>query len=115
MTALLAGSAASFLRAQEQRCQIKRSLGDAGLEMKFLREIWQCLQPEPDRAVAIVCGSLGKFDDGDAEATIRRLWHRAIRLLRQTAIRAKLDRLTRELERTGRLTGDKVERLLGSR
>ena len=60
-TALLAGSAASFIRVQDQRCHLKRSLGDAGLEMKFLREVWQCLQREPDRAVAIICGSLGRI------------------------------------------------------
>ncbi len=38
-TALLAGSAASFIRVQDQRCHLKRSLGDAGLEMKFLHEV----------------------------------------------------------------------------
>jgi hypothetical protein len=81
-TTLLAGSAASFIRVQGQCCHLKRSFGDAGLEMKFLREVWQCLQREPDRAVAIICGSLGDYDDGDVEATTRRLWTGAVRILR---------------------------------
>jgi hypothetical protein len=111
-TALLAGLAANYVCAEARRGQIKRSHGGAGLEMKYLREIWQSLQPEPDRAIAIIFGSLGKFDDGDAEATTRRLWHRAVRLLRQPKLHGQLNRLARELKEKGRMTHDEIDRLL---
>src|SRR4051812_17214431 len=74
VTTLLAGSAASYIRVHDQRGHLKRSLGDTGLELRFLREVWQCLQREPDRAAAIICGCLGSYDDGDVEATALRLW-----------------------------------------
>ncbi len=111
-TTLLAGSAASFLRVESQRCPLKRSLGDAGLEMRFLREVWQCLQREPDRAVSLICGSLGAFDDGDVEATTLRLWRRAIHLLRQEPQADQLKRLARRLSEVRHLSGDQVSRLL---
>jgi hypothetical protein len=111
-TTLLAGSAASFIRVQDQRCHLKRSLGDAGLEMKFLREVWQCLQREPDRAVAIICGSLGAYDDGDIEATTRRLWNRAVRLLRQDVTYLHLKSLANQLATVKQMTGEELCRLL---
>ena len=111
-TALLAGSAASFIRVQDHRCHLKRSLGDAGLEMKFLREVWQCLQREPDRAVSIICGSLGDYDDGDVEATTRRLWNRAVRVLRQKPQYEQLKLLAKRLMAVKQMDGEEVHRLL---
>jgi hypothetical protein len=112
ISTLLAGSAASFIRVQDQRCHLKRSLGDAGLEMKFLREVWHCLQREPDRAVAIICGSLGAYDDGDVEATTQRLWHRAARLLRQPTHHQQLKCLAQRLSETRQMAGEDVYRFL---
>lgn len=110
-TTLLAGSAASFIRVQDQRCHLKRSLGDDGLEMKFLREVWQCLQREPDRAVAIICGSLGEYDDGDIEATTRLLWNRAVRLLRGDVAYQQLKSLANQLMTVKKMTGEEICRL----
>jgi hypothetical protein len=110
-TTLLAG-AASFIRVQDQRCHLRRSFGDAGLEIKFLREVWQCLQREPDRAAAIICGSLGEYDDGDVEATARRLWTRAVRLLRQKVQYQQLKSLATQLMTVKQMTGEEVCRLL---
>ena len=87
-------------------------MGEAGLEMKFLREVWQCLQREPDRAVAIICGSLGEYDDGDIEATTRRLWHRAVRLLRQDVPYLQLKSLAKRLMTVKQMTGEEICRLL---
>jgi hypothetical protein len=111
-TALLAGSAASFIRVQERRCHLKRSYGNAGLEMKFLREVWECLQREPDRAVAIICGSLGEYDDGDVQATTQRLWHRAVRVLRQEKHKQQLRLLATRLMEVKQMTGEEVRQLL---
>jgi hypothetical protein len=112
VTTLLAGSAASFIRVLGRRGHLKRSLGDAGLEMRFLREVWQCFQPEPDRAMAIICGSLGKYDDGDAEATFKRLWHRAVRILRQPQHDQQIKLLAKHLLCVKRMTGEEVHRLI---
>ncbi len=112
VTTLLAGSAASYIRVQDQRSQIKRSFGEAGLESKFLREVWQCVQREPDRAVAIIAGSLGAYDDGDVEATTIRLWRRAVRIFRQQAQYEQLELLASELTRSRELNGDKIRDLL---
>jgi hypothetical protein len=62
-TTLLAGSAASYIHVQDKRCRLKRSFGEAGLEMKFLRQLSQSVQREPDRAIAIIRGSLGVQSD----------------------------------------------------
>jgi hypothetical protein len=114
-TTLLAGSAASYIRARDKRCHLKRSLGEAGLEIKFLRQIWQSLHREPDRAIAIIFGSLGAFDDGDTEGTTRRLWHRAVCILQQQPYSDQLRRLARELTSLGELTGAEVHELLKPR
>jgi hypothetical protein len=112
VTALLAGSAASFIRVQDQRCNLKRSYGDAGLELKFLHEVWQCIQREPDRAAAIIFGSLGAYDDGDVEATTQRLWHRAVRVLRQELHYDQLRALSKRLMEAKQMAGEEVRRLL---
>ena len=111
-TALLAGSAASFIRVQDQRCHLKRSYGDAGLELKFLHEVRQCIQREPDRAAAIIFGSLGADDDGNVEATTQRLWHRAVRVLRQQVHYQQLRLLSTRLMVVKQMTGDEVLQLL---
>ena len=80
--------------------------------MKFLSEVWQCLQREPDRAVSIICGSLGEYDGGDIEATTRRLWNRAVRLLRQEATYQQLKSLANQLMTVKQMTGEEVYRLL---
>jgi hypothetical protein len=80
--------------------------------MSYLREAWQCSQREPDRAIAIICGSLGAYDDGDVEATTRRLWDRAVRLLRAPTQHARLCLLAKELRSARRLSGKDVRRLL---
>ena len=112
VTALLAGNAAAFIRESEERCQLKKSFGEGGLEMKFLRKVWQCLQPEPDRAAAIIVGFLGEYDDGDIEATVRRLWHRAVRILRQPKRHKQLKALADALCRTIEMTDEDVVRVL---
>lgn len=109
ITTLLAGSAATFLKTMDERCQVKRSFGDAGLEMQFLREIWQGLQREPDRAISLIFGSLGHVDEGDIEATARRLWHRAIRILRQPKVNTKLQRLVRRIEDVRKMSGAQID------
>jgi hypothetical protein len=113
VTALLAGSAAVFIRVQDARCHLKRSYGDAGLEAKFLREVWQCLQPESDRALSIVVAWLGAYDDGNAEATTRRLWHRAVRILRQPQHYQQLKTVAQSLTEMRQMTGEEVRRQLG--
>jgi hypothetical protein len=112
VTTILAGSAASFIRAEDRRCRLKQSLGSAGLEQRFLRQVWQCLQPETDRAVAIICGSLGSVDDGDVEATTRRLWHRAVRILRQPTHHQQLKSLARHIAEVKRMTRSEIIRVL---
>jgi hypothetical protein len=107
-TALLAGSAASFIRTQDQRCDLKRSLGDAGLEERYLREVGQCRQRESDRAIAIIFGSLGAYDDGNVEATTRRLWHRAVRVLRQKEQYEQLKLLAKRLLEVKRMSWEEL-------
>ena len=80
--------------------------------MKFLREVWQCLQQEPDRAVAIICVSLGEYDDGDVEATARRLWTRAVRMLRQKEAYQQLKSLANRLMKVKQMTGEEVRQLI---
>jgi hypothetical protein len=111
-TTLLSGSAAAFIRVQDQRHLSKRSIDDAGLDLEFLRQVWQCLQPEPDRAIAIICGSLGSVDDGDVETTTRRLWHRAVRILRQRQYYWQLQRLARHLREVEKMSGTEVLQFL---
>jgi hypothetical protein len=111
-TALLAGSAGRFICAESRRCHLKRTLGSAGLEEGFLRELYECVQCEPDRAMAIIVGSLGDFDDGDAKATTRRLWHRAIRILRQPMYNNWLKRLIWRLKQVREIDGIGILRLL---
>jgi hypothetical protein len=111
-TALLAGHAAVFIRDSDERCQLKKAYGQAGLEMKFLRRVWQCLQPEPDRAVALIVGFLGEYDDGDVEATAQRLWHRAARILRQPKRCKQLKVLAGELIQSIEMTEKDVIRVL---
>lgn len=114
VTTLLAGSAATFIRAESRRHHLLGSFGSAGLERKFLRQVWLCLQREPDRAAAIICGTLGKFDSGDVEATMMRLWHRSVRLLREPSRWKQVERLARQLVQTQRMTGDDVKQFLNS-
>jgi hypothetical protein len=111
-TVLLSGSAASFIRVKDGRRHLQRCYGDAGLEMSFLREVWQCLQREPDRAAAIICGSLGEYDDGDVEATAARLWCRAVRMLRQPKQYDQLKRLACRLFEVKEMAGRDVRDLL---
>jgi len=112
-TTLLAGSAASFIRAQDERHHLKRSLGDAGLKMKFERQVWECVRREPDRAVALICGSLGSFDDGDVEATTQRLLERAVRTLRQPKQNQQLKRLAQKLLRVKLMTDRDINQFFG--
>jgi hypothetical protein len=111
-TTLLAGSAASCIREQDRRCHLKRSLGDAGLELSYIRQVWQCLRREPDRAVSIICGSLGHYDDGDVEATTLRLWRRAVRVLRHDVQYQHLKTLVKKLLISKQMSGDEIYRLL---
>ena len=111
-TALLAGSAANFIREQDQLCHLKRSFGDAGLEMRFLREIWQGERRKPDRAMAIICGFLEEYDDGDIEATAKRLWHRAVLILRRVPHCQQLKSLAQQLQRVKLINGDEIHHFL---
>lgn len=108
----MAGSAASFVRVQEKRCHLKRSFGDAGVELQFLRDVWQCFQREPDRAVGIIFGSLGAYDNGDVEATTKRLWHRAVRVLREKPHFQQLKLLAGQLEKLKQMSGEEILALL---
>lgn len=73
VTTCVGGSAGVFLYNLAQRRHIQRSQGDAGLQMKHLRQMCQCAEPESDRAFAIAFALLGKTDDGDTEGTMLRL------------------------------------------
>jgi hypothetical protein len=112
LTTCLAGSAAQFLYSLNRRCQLKQSFGAAGLEMKYLRRMWDCVEPETDRAFAIAFGLLGHVDDGDAEGTMLRLWQRAVTLLRQPPQREQLTRLAQHLRKVERMSGGEVHRFL---
>jgi hypothetical protein len=111
-TTLLSGCAASYLHVQQGRCHLKRTFGDAGLEERFLRQVWHALQPELDRAHAIIIGSLGNYDDGNAEATARRLWHRAVRILHQPVHNRQLKRLAGHLDKAKHLRREEILSLL---
>ena len=110
VTTLLGGAAATFIKAQDRRCHLKRTFGDAGLEENFIRKVWQCLQPEPDRAVAIVVGALSAYDDADAAATTRRLCNRAARLLREPRAHAQLSNLASQLMQAREMSALEVAR-----
>ena len=112
LTASLGGSAGVFLFNLGRRRHFQRSHGDAGLEMKHLRRMWQCVEPEVDRAFGIAFALLSKFDDSDTEATLWRLWQRAVELLRQPLQRKQLDRLARQLMQVGKMPGEEVVRFL---
>lgn len=112
LTVCLGGTAGSFLYALGRRRHLQHSLGDAGLSMKYLRRTLACMEPEVDRAFAIAFALLGRFDDGDAEATLWRLWQRAVELLRQPPQRKQLDLVARRLLEAGTLSGDELARLL---
>ena len=74
--------------------------------------MWDCLEPEIDRAFAIAFGLLGHVDDGDPEGTMLRLWQRAVTLLRQHPEREKLTRLARHLMKLGQMSGEQVQQFL---
>lgn len=112
VSAHLAGLAAEFLYVLARRRQLQKSQGDAVVHMKFWRRLLECGTPENDRAFAIAFGYLGKCDAGDSEATVYRLWQRAIELLRASPQREQLDRLTRHLLKVRRLSGEEVTMFL---
>jgi hypothetical protein len=70
------------------------------------------LEPETDRALALTLAWLPHLDDGDAEATLTRLWERANRLLHQPPHLSRLDRLADALFRVRRVSGQQVAQLL---
>jgi hypothetical protein len=112
VTTLLAGSAASFIRVEEQQSHWRRPCTDPGFDVAFLRRVWESLQPERERAVAIICRSLGDVDDGNVKFTVRRLWQRAVRLLRQPIHHRQLKRLAEHLITSKSMSSDEVRRLL---
>jgi hypothetical protein len=112
VTVCLAGVAGNFIRTESIRCPLKRSMGSAGFELAHLRWVWRGESSECDRAFAIAFSHLPEIDGGDVEATLYRLWHRAVRILREPSQRSQLDRLARELVKTGRMGGDVLEEFL---
>jgi hypothetical protein len=112
LTAYLGGTAGVFVRLLTRRCHLQRSQGDAALHMKFLRRTLACDDPEVDRAFAIAFALLSRVDLGDTEATVWRLWQRAVELLRQSPQREQLDRLAKRLLEAGKMPGAEVVQLL---
>lgn len=112
VTVCLAGDAGRFIHTESRRCQLQRSLQGAGPELRQLRLLWECLEPETERALVVALGTLPKLDDGDPEASVMRLWKRACRLLRQHGQRSELDQLARHLLKVRQMTGTEVVEFL---
>lgn len=108
----LSGDAARFICASTRRPHLRRSSAGAGPELKQLRLLWECLEPESERALVIALGTLPVLDEGDPEATIYRLWKRAHRLLRESRQRIQLAELARHLLRNKQMSGAEVEDFL---
>jgi hypothetical protein len=108
----LAGSAARCIRLEDLRGPLKQSLGNADLELEQLREMWQCSEPETDRAFALVFGSFGQIDDGDSDATLYRLWRRTLHLLRMPKHYDQLNRLARRLYDVTTMSGEEISTFL---
>jgi hypothetical protein len=112
LTACVSGAAARFIRSEQRQRQFGRCVQGAALEVRCLREIWQGWEPESERALVVALAFLRDKDGGDAEATMYRLWHRAVRILQAPAEREQLDRLARQLLTVGSITGRKVDQFL---
>ena len=104
----LAGSAARYIRLDDLRGPLKKSLGSAGLELEQLRKMWQCSDAETDRAFALVFGSMGQIDDGDTDATLLRLWRRTIGLLRNPAYYKQLNQLAMHLSQVKQMSASQI-------
>lgn len=112
VTSHLGGVAGELLYVLANRCHLRCSQGEEVIHWKFWRRTWECSDPEVDRAFAIAFAYLRNHDQGDAEASLWRLWHRAVELLRQIPQREQLDRLAKRLLEAGKLSGDQVARIL---
>lgn len=112
ITVCLAGDAGRFIYAAARRRQLRRSREGAGPELRHLRLLWDCLEPESERALIVALGTLPKLDEGDAEASMYRLWKQAHRMLRQKHQRTQLDELARHLLQVRRMSGREVEEFL---
>ena len=112
ITVCLAGAAGRFAYSDARRGQVQRSMQGAAHELRQLRLLWECLEPESERAFIIALGTLPKLDEGDPEATMYRLWQRAHRLLSNNPQRTNLNRLARKLLEARQMTGFEVEAFL---
>jgi hypothetical protein len=108
----LSGDAARFICASTRRPQLRRSLEGAGPELKQLRQLWEGLEPESERALVIALGTLPVLDGGNPEASIYRLWKRAHRLLTENRQRTQIAGLALHLLHVRRMTGPEVEDFL---
>jgi hypothetical protein len=89
-----------------------QSLGNADLELEQLREMWQCPEPETDRAFALVFGSFGQIDDGDGDAALYGLWRRTLHFLRMPKHYDQLNRLARRLNDVIAMSGEEISKFL---
>ena len=108
LTVCLGGIAGEQIYVLANRRQLHWAQGDAAYLWKFWRRTQECGDPEVDRAFAIAMAYLRNYDLGDPNATVWRLWQRAVNLLQQLPQREQLDRLAKQLLFVGKLSGDEV-------
>lgn len=84
----------------------------AAMELRELRRAWDAGEPETERAIIVSLAFLKEIDAGDTEATIHRLWRRAVRLLQEPPGREQLDRLARRLLKVKRMVREEVNLFL---
>lgn len=111
-TTLLAGSAGRFIGLDAHLAYPRPHIDQDRLKRAHLAEAQMCLEPETDRAFALIVGRLEGMHHGDADETFRHLWGSAHWLLRQPPNNERLARIVNELRRRRTLDGEEIAGLL---
>lgn len=113
-TVLLAGSAGRFLGLEAFLAYPRPHLDVLRLQRAHLAEATLCLEPETDRAFAIIVARLSHLDDGDAETTFASLWGRALQLLRQPDQQRRMAAVVAAFRQRRELQGQEILAILSS-